>query len=321
MEVRKCASCGKDLCMNYYLCADCYGEKRLRYMRVLAYSEEQDYTRIYDYLDDGSGFDIDGFLGERSYTVIAKDTLPYFFEGNLPLLSLYELDNGPVMRRGVHGYPKSHIIEKNNEFAHLYIQVATRYYISTTVYGCEEPTSDFEDCFTRTSPGKCLLCDEEKLSYDHYLCYHHYYDNKNLDLFFKLNVNKSELKQLSTKYEGIYTCKDGHIVKSQAEELLDNYFFENNIKHAYEPELCLGDENITVKPDFAVYLDDEPIYIEYWGVTNQADYDGIKSSKLKLYKNAGITLINIYSTPLNELIPSLLEKLSTYEKGQVNFEE
>lgn len=83
----------------------------------------------------------------------------------------------------------------------------------------------------------------------------------------------------------------------------------------------MGEDKITVSPDFAVYFDDEPVYIEYWGVTGDPEYDSIKESKLKLYRGAGITLINIYPAPLNELIPSLLEKLDTYKKGQVNFEE
>lgn len=321
MDARKCAICHKELSQNYYVCSDCYGEKRTKYIRVLAYSQKNDYTLIYDYVDDGSGFNIDEFLKERSYTAISKDALPFFFEGNLPLLSLRELKDGPVMRRGCSGYPKSFIISKNEDFAHLYIQVATRHYISTTVYGCDEPKSEFSDCFTKPYPGKCLLCDEEKISYDHYLCSHHYFEHKNLELFFKLNVNKGKMEKLCTKYEGVYKCKDGHIVKSRAEELLDNYFFDNRIKHAYEPELCLGEDKITVSPDFAVYLDDEPVYIEYWGVTGDTEYDSIKESKLKLYHGAEITLINIYPTPLRELIPSLLEKLATYKKGQVNFEE
>lgn len=321
MDTRKCAVCGCELSQNYYVCSDCYKERRLKYVRVLAYGQKNDYTLIFDYLENGDGFDIDAYLSERSYSVIAKDSLPYFFEGNLSLLSICELQNGPVMRRGTSGYPKAFIISKKEDFAHIHIQVATRYYISTTFYGCDEPTSEFSQCFTKPSPGKCLLCDEEKLSYDHYLCSNHYYDFINRDMFFKLNVKKGKLETLSVKYEGVYKCKDGHIVKSSAEELLDNYFFDNRIKHAYEPELCLGEDKISVSPDFAIYLDDEPIYIEYWGITDDANYDGIKESKLRLYHDAGITLINIYSTPLEELIPSLLEKLATYKKGQVNFEE
>lgn len=321
MDARKCAMCHKELSQNYYVCSDCYGEKRTKYIRVLAYSKKNDYTLVFDCLDDGSDFNIDEFLEERSYTAIAKDALPYFFEGNMPLLSMRELKDGPVMRRGTHGYPKAFIICKKDDFAHIHIQIATRHYISTTFYGCSEPECEFSDGFALPSPGKCLLCDEEKMSYDHYLCTHHYHDNKKFDLFFKLNVKKGELEKLSIKYEGVYKCKDGHIVKSRAEELLDNYFFDNRIKHAYEPELCLGEEKISVSPDFAVYFDDEPVYIEYWGVTGDPEYDSIKESKLKLYHDAGITLINIYPAPLSELIPSLLEKLDTYKKGQVNFEE
>ena len=71
--VRKCAICGRELERNVYLCYDCYQEKRYKYARVLAYNREQDFTRVYDYLEGFTTADIDEYLDALSYTIIIKD--------------------------------------------------------------------------------------------------------------------------------------------------------------------------------------------------------------------------------------------------------
>jgi hypothetical protein len=230
-----------------------------------------------------------------------------------------DLVDAPVLRKGTYGYPKTHIVYKGNEFSSLYVQVGSKHYVSST---CSDPhltPSEFEDMFLRKSPGKCLLCDTQLRSFEHYLCPFHYREYVNKDMYFKLDVKFGEVECLDAKYEHPYTCKDGHKVMSEAERLLDDYFFDNNIKHIYEPKIRI--DGNTVTPDFCIFPNGEPVYIEYWGVLNDDEYETYKQDKLDLYRGSDITLINIYSTPLNELIQSCEEKLLSYIPGKINFEE
>ena len=316
---RKCAYCGKELDKNFYLCSECYGEKGYKYGRVVAYSQEQDYTRVYDFLEGFTAKDIDEFLDSISCVAIIKDYLPYFLEGDLPLLHMNELADAPVMRRGVHGFPKTHVIRKNNDFSYLHVKIANRYYISSTCFEPVCPSLEFKDIFLRNAPGKCLLCDEELHSFDHYLCTYHYSEFANKQMYFKLNVKFGEIECLGSHYNHPYTCKDGHKVMSEAEQILDDYFFDKGIKHAYEPKIYVN--NVPLTPDFCIYLNDEPVYIEYWGVVGDGDYENSKKYKLDHYHKSNLTLINIYNTPLHELISCLEERLLTYKPYQINFEE
>ena len=197
---RKCSICGKELERNVYLCYDCYQEKRYKYTRVLAYSREEDFTRVCDYLEGFTATDINEYLSSLSYTVIIKDYLPYFLAGDLDLLPMKDLADAPVLRKGAYGYPKTHIVKKGNEFSDLYVQVGSKHYISSTCFDPCLPSLEFDDIFTRPSPGKCLLCDTQLRSFEHYLCPFHYREYVNKDLYFKLDVKFGEIECLDAQY-------------------------------------------------------------------------------------------------------------------------
>ena len=144
--------------------------------------------------------------------------------------------------------------------------------------------------------SKCITCGKQT---DGLLfCSNCYRKYKDKELLFKI-TNCSNVELLDESYEGRYTCKDGHIVKSKSERDIDNYLFENDIPHAYEKELPYGpNKKEVLHPDFYLpnYLGKgKHVYIEHWGYNeNNIKYSETKKFKIPIYEKLGITLICTY---------------------------
>ena len=154
-------------------------------------------------------------------------------------------------------------------------------------------------------------------------CYHKY---KNKELYFKIS-NCSNVELLDENYEGRFTCKDGHVVKSKSEREIDNYLFEHGIPHAYEKALPYGatDKEI-LHPDFFLpnYLGEKKhVYIEHWGYNeNNIQYTKTKKFKLPIYEKLGITLICTYEKTDTADIDTILDRKLNKEyikKNTINF--
>ena len=174
--------------------------------------------------------------------------------------------------------------------------------------------------------SKCITCGKQT---DGLLfcagCFHKY---KNKELLFKI-TNCTSIELLEEDYEGRYTCKDGHVVKSKSERDIDNYLFEHGISHAYERELPYGaTEKDVLHPDFYLpnYLGDgKHVYIEHWGYNeNNIQYTKTKKFKMPIYKKLGITLICTYEkTDMGKIDTVLDRKLNKKYiiENQVNYED
>ena len=178
-----------------------------------------------------------------------------------------------------------------------------------------ESNEDYND-FTEQKENKCLLCDNDSGKY--LFCKKCYSQYHGKTLLLKITCDQNQkLELLNESYEGVYTCKDGHIVKSKSEREIDNYLFEHKIAHAYEKALIINGE--TFKPDF--YLKDMDIYIEHWGYnSDNEEYTRRKEYKLPKYKEKGITLIQTNEKDMQDPETALELKLSTYKKGEINEE-
>lgn len=173
--------------------------------------------------------------------------------------------------------------------------------------GTDEPEQEIK---------KCLLCNSESGNY--LFCKSCFSKHHGKTLLFKITCDKNQkLELLNESYEGIYVCKDGHIVKSKSERDIDNYLFEHKIAHAYEKALPINGE--IFKPDF--YLKDLDVYIEHWGYDeSNKEYQARKDYKIPQYQEKGITLICTYeATDMQDVETSLQVKLESYEKGKINF--
>ena len=194
---------------------------------------------------------------------------------------------------------------------------------------CKKPTSKViakelskEDTANEIS---CIVCGAPSNGKHFCLnCYHKYKEKVIL-----LKIIKCEFPTgdpIDESYEGVYECEDGHIVKSIAEQTIDNELCNKGIFHAYEAPLDIGEDK-PLKPDFCLknYLGDgKDVYIEYFGLKGQPKYDKHTEYKMKHYRRLGITLICLYPKDSKNLKFALQTKVFNKEKikiGEINHEE
>ena len=177
----------------------------------------------------------------------------------------------------------------------------------------------------KNNKGKCITCGKQT---DGVLfCGPCFYKYKDKELLFKI-TKCSSVELLDESYEGLYTCKDGHVVKSKSERDIDNYLFAEGIPHAYEKALSYGrGEKEVVHPDF--YLKDylgkgKDVYIEHWGYNeNNLHYTKTKKFKMKKYQEMGITLICTHEQTDAKDIDAVLERKLKKEfirENEINFD-
>ncbi len=172
--------------------------------------------------------------------------------------------------------------------------------------------------------SKCITCGRKT---DGLLfCSECYKKYKEKTLYFCIR-NCSKIELVEEGFEGIYVCKDGHVVKSKSERDIDNYLFENGIFHAYEKEIRC-DDGTKLHPDFYLpnYLGEKKhVYLEHWGYNeNNIQYQETKKFKIARYKELKITLINTYEKDDARDIESTLDyklEKSRIKEGSINYEE
>lgn len=160
----------------------------------------------------------------------------------------------------------------------------------------------------------CIICGEPSNGF--LFCKNHYYKYRNKALLVKI-TKCSEIEVLDESYEGIYVCRDGHVVKSKSEREIDNYLFDHKIAHAYERALTIDGE--TFHPDF--YLPELKVYIEHWGYDeSNLEYTRTKNYKIPKYRQKGITLICTHEkTDSKDIEAALDRKLEEYNEGEINY--
>lgn len=174
--------------------------------------------------------------------------------------------------------------------------------------------------------SKCITCGRDTGGL--LFCSSCFYKYKDKELLLRI-TNCSNVELLDADYEGRYTCKDGHVVKSKSERDIDNYLFEKGISHAYEKELPYGsEEKDTLHPDFYLpnYLGkDKHVYIEHWGYNeNNIQYTKTKKFKMPIYKNLEITLVCTYEKTDTGKIDSVLDRKLNKDfikENKINFED
>jgi|APSaa5957512622_1039677.scaffolds.fasta_scaffold36419_2 hypothetical protein len=90
---------------------------------------------------------------------------------------------------------------------------------------------------------------------------------------------------------GIQTiARDGHVCLSLGEKTIDDYLFGNGIPHEIEPRYPEGN----YRADFLV----NAVFIEYFGLEGNPEYDAKTKLKQRLCRKHGIRLISIYPEDL-----------------------
>lgn len=109
---------------------------------------------------------------------------------------------------------------------------------------------------------------------------------------------------------GIQTfATDGHLCLSLGEKTIDDYLHQMNIPHSRE----IYYPNTNYRTDFVV----ENVYIEYFGLAGNKEYDLRIEEKKKICKRQGILLIEIYPKDLVS-IEKLSKKLELLNQYAIN---
>jgi len=107
------------------------------------------------------------------------------------------------------------------------------------------------------------------------------------------------------KTEGIKT-EDGHRVESQCEVRIDDFFYKNNILHAYNIRVPIHEDMYC---DW--YLKRADLYVEFWGF-NSDEYRRRRDHKKELYRRYKKQLLSIYPEDCRNLDETLKNKLLPY---------
>jgi hypothetical protein len=142
-------------------------------------------------------------------------------------------------------------------------------------------------------------------------------DNENLTSLFKEVPDISQPKKTNTeklsetssnnfreKFPATFRTKDGHMVRSRAEVIIDNALYDYKLAHAYERKLPVEEE---LYSDF--FIPTENVYIEFWGMENDPKYAERKKNKIEIYKKYDFKLIELNDSDISNLDDHLPKKL------------
>lgn len=132
-------------------------------------------------------------------------------------------------------------------------------------------------------------------------------DNPDLSVSNSEDLNWSDFRK---KFPPNYRTRDGHVVRSRAEVIIDNALYYHRITHAYERKLPVQEE---VYSDFYIpsHNGGKAVYIEYWGMLDDQKYANRKKIKRDIYAQNELNLIEIddkHIENLDDYLPKMLLK-------------
>ena len=143
----------------------------------------------------------------------------------------------------------------------------------------------------------CLICGTPSNGKHFCLdCWSRYKD-KSIDIRI---TNCKEVKILDQYGNLTIECDDGRKVRSRAEALISNFFYNNKIRSVYERTIYYEEngEPKTLHPDF--YLPDYELYIEYNEIKKKS-YIKNKEYTKKIYDSLGLKVLIMDDQDLNSI--------------------
>ena len=128
----------------------------------------------------------------------------------------------------------------------------------------------------------------------------------------KLENNESnDVVEFRKKFPANYRTKDGHLVRSRAEMVIDNALYEYGLAHAYERKLPIEED---VYSDFYIPSKNggKAVYIEFWGYEENEKYLKRKKLKQEIYKKYELNLIELSDKHIENLDDHLPRMLLKY---------
>jgi hypothetical protein len=120
-------------------------------------------------------------------------------------------------------------------------------------------------------------------------------------------TSKSTNDNFREKFPATLRTKDGHMVRSRAEVIIDNALYDYKLAHAYERKLPIEED---LYSDF--FIPSENVYIEFWGMEDDPKYAERKKVKMEIYKKYDFKLIELNDSDISNLDDHLPKKLLKY---------
>ena len=151
----------------------------------------------------------------------------------------------------------------------------------------------------------CIICGEPSNGKHFCLNCYHEYKNKSIDIRI---TNCREIQILDQYGNLTIECDDGRKVRSRAEALISNFFYNNKIRSVYEKTIYYKEngEDKQLHPDF--YLPDYDVYIEYNEIKKKS-YLKNKAYTKKIYDKLGFKVIIMDEQDLCSIAGCLKPKL------------
>ncbi len=118
---------------------------------------------------------------------------------------------------------------------------------------------------------------------------------------------KTTIDNFREKFPATLRTKDGHMVRSRAEVIIDNALYDYKLAHAYERKLPIEED---LYSDF--FIPTENVYIEFWGMEDDPKYAERKKAKIEIYKKYDFKLIELNDNDISNLDDHLPKKLLKY---------
>ena len=125
---------------------------------------------------------------------------------------------------------------------------------------------------------------------------------------YKISDFEVEEQDFRSKFPAKFRTDDGHVVRSKAEQIIDNWLYHNKIVHAYERRVPVEEE---LYCDF--FIPRGKVWIEYWGSEDEK-YLKRKNLKKELYKKNEKNLIELTDKDikiLDDIFPPKLRAFSS----------
>jgi len=132
---------------------------------------------------------------------------------------------------------------------------------------------------------------------------------------YKETESEKEEKNFRTKYPALFRTEDGHMVRSKAEQIIDNWLYHKEIVHAYERKVPVEEE---VYCDFFIPLG-QKVWIEFWGLNKKA-YLKRKEIKKKFYEKNKKNLIELNDEDIENLDDIMPVKLRPFLPPTFSFD-
>lgn len=151
----------------------------------------------------------------------------------------------------------------------------------------------------------CIICGEPSNGKHFCLSCWNKYKSQSIDI----RITNCRETQILDQYGNLtIECDDGRKVRSRAEALISNFFYNNKIRSVYEKTIYYKEngEDKQLHPDF--YLPDYDIYIEYNEIKEKS-YLKNKAYTKKIYDKLGFNVIIMDQQDLNSISGFLKPKL------------